>query len=267
MGCGSSGNETGANVKLTWHCRLQSSDFRLQTPEYCREIEAYLCRKNDGHLIRIVGPSFDLVSSWASRGVPLRIACRGIDRYVERYYAKGPRRRPVRIDFCEADVLEAFDEWRRTTGVAAGVVAGTPRGDDAPPAGRRRSSPSLPAHLERVVRRLTSARASGVLDGSFDRLIDGVSRELDAARQTAGGVRGQARQALVERLAALDREILQAARAALDEASRVQLKREADEDLAAFKAGMAVDAFARAREAAVDRLVRERFGLPTIAVL
>ena len=28
---------------------------------------------------------------------------------------------------------------------------------------------------------------------------------------------------------------------------------------------MTADAFARAREAAIDRLVRERFGLPTIA--
>ncbi|MGB7220509.1 MAG: hypothetical protein WBD07_17050 [Vicinamibacterales bacterium] len=238
----------------------------MQTPDYCREIEAYLCRKNDGHLIRIVGPSFDLVSSWAARGVPLRIACRGIDRYVERYYAKGPRRRPVRIDFCEADVLEAFDEWRRTTGVAAGVEAGTSRGDAMPP-GRRPSGPSLPAHLERVLRRLTSARASGALDDSFDRLLDGVSRELDVARQAAGGVRGPARQALVERLAVLDREMLQTARATLDEAARAQLTREAGEDLAAFRAGMAADAFARAREAAVDRLVRERFGLPTIAVL
>src|ERR1700681_678273 len=87
--------------------------------DYCREIENYLCRKNDGHLIRIVGPSFDVVSGWAARGVPLKIACAGIDRYFERYYAKGPRRRPVRIDFCEADVLDVFDEWRRALGLTS----------------------------------------------------------------------------------------------------------------------------------------------------
>jgi hypothetical protein len=32
---------------------------------YCRDIETYLCRKNDGHLIRIVGPAFELVTGWA----------------------------------------------------------------------------------------------------------------------------------------------------------------------------------------------------------
>ena len=74
----------------------------MDPAEYCREIEAYLCRKNEGHLIRIVGPAFEQVCGWAQLGVPLKIAFRGIDQYCERYYAKGPRRRPVRIEFCEA---------------------------------------------------------------------------------------------------------------------------------------------------------------------
>ena len=78
-------------------------------------------------------------------------------------------------------------------------------------------------------------------------------------------VRGAARQALVDRLAALDREMLLAARSTLDESSRNDLTREAEEDLTAFRAGMSAGVFARAREAAADRLLRERFGLPTIA--
>ena len=41
------------------------------TQRYCRDVEAYLCRKNDGHLVRIVGPAFDTVCGWASRGVPV----------------------------------------------------------------------------------------------------------------------------------------------------------------------------------------------------
>ena len=53
----------------------------MTTDEYCREIEAYLCRKNDGHLIRIVGPSFERVCGWAAQGIPFKIACQGIDTY------------------------------------------------------------------------------------------------------------------------------------------------------------------------------------------
>ncbi len=96
--------------------------------EFCRAVEAYLCRKNEGHLVRIVGPAFEQVCGWARRGVPLTIAQAGIDRYVERHQAKGPRRRPVRIEFCEADVLDAFDRWRRSVMPAVGVDAGRESG-------------------------------------------------------------------------------------------------------------------------------------------
>lgn len=229
--------------------------------DYCREIEAYLCQKNDGHLMRIVGPSFDLVAGWATQGVPIKVAREGIDRYVERYYRKGPRRRPVKIDFCEADVLEVFDQWRRQTGVVAVSVSGSAGEEPHQDAHRA----SLPAHLERVVRRLTSARALGALGAEFDGLIDRIAVELDAARAKAGGVRGAARQALVERLAVLDQALVQQARLALDEDARASFEREADSELEPFRAGMAGDAFARAREAALDRLVRARCGLPTVS--
>jgi hypothetical protein len=234
----------------------------LETAEYCREIETYLCRKNDGHLIRVVGPSFDLVSAWAARGVPLKVAYAGIDRYFERYYRKGPRRRPVKIDFCEADVLDVFDEWRRALGVTQSSAERRDSGDGEQPAAGRQS---LPAHLERVLLKLSSARARGSLGEQFDALIDRVSAELDAARSKASGLRGAARRELVERLSTLDAELMRQARSGLDAERAAALARDAGEELAAFRGGMAPEAFARALEAAADRLVRERFALPIIA--
>jgi hypothetical protein len=223
-----------------------------ESVDFCREIESYLCRKNDGHLIRVTGPSFDLVSGWAAQGVPLKIAFEGIDRYCERYYRKGPRRRPVRIDFCDADVLEVFDEWQRAVGLAASAVESG-------------HAVSLPAHLERVVLRLTAARANGSLGDGFDAIIDRVAAELDAARAEARGVRGDARQALIARLTSLDDELLAAARSSLDPAVGAALAREANDELSAFRERMAADAYARACDGAVTRLVRERLNLPTIA--
>lgn len=223
--------------------------------DYCREIETYLCRKNDGHLIRVTGPSFDLVAGWAAQGVPLKIAFEGIDRYFERYYSKGPRRRPVKIDFCEADVLDVFDEWRRATGITA---------ESETPA-RESRQVSLPEHLERVVRRLSEARANGTLPDVFDPLVDRVAQELDAARARPGGLRGETRQAAIDRLASLDRELIEQAKALVDGGAHPSLEQEADEELAPFRGGMPPDAYARARAAAIDRLVRERLKLPTIS--
>ncbi len=231
-------------------------------PAYCREVEAYLCRKNDGHLMRVVGPSFEIVSSWETQGVPLKIAFQGIDRYFERYYKQGRRRRPVKIDFCDADVLDVFDEWRRAVGATA-RAAGDDRSADTE--GQARHQASLPAHLERVVRRLTSARVGGSLGAEFDGLIDRVAAELDAARAKAGGLRGDARRALRDRLASLDADLVAQARVTLDESTRTAVEREADEDLAQFRTGMTEAAFATARVAAIDRLLRVRFNLPVVS--
>jgi hypothetical protein len=229
----------------------------LEIAEYCRQIETYLCRKNDGHLIRISGPSFDIVTGWVERGVPLKVACRGIDRYFDRYYSKGPRRRPVRIDFCDADVLDVFDEWRRATGLPAAAGGDIEAGSGAP----ARRGVSLPTHLERVLMRLTAARVSGTLDRAFDDLLDRVAHELEGAR----GTRGEKRQALIARLALIDQELIEAARATIDEPSAAAIEREADEELTGFRSTMTGEAFARAREAAIARLVRERLHLPTVA--
>lgn len=233
----------------------------MDVSEYCRAIEAHLCRKNDGHLLRIVGPSFEVVSRWAVDGVPLKVALAGIDRYFERYYRKGPRRRPVKIDFCDADVRDVFDEWRRATGAVAGTATPQSVGEEAT---ARRRGPSLPDHIERVLLRLSSLRATGQLDEGADAMIDRVSAELDTVRRAAGGLRGDSRRAAIERLAALDEALLQHVRTTYDPAALDAIVQEADADLAAYRGSMAPDAFAAARDAARARLIRERLRLPTI---
>jgi len=228
----------------------------MDPAEYCREIETYLCRKNEGHLIRIVGPVFEQVTGWAAQGVPLAIAFRGIDQYCERYYAKGARRRPVRIEFCEADILTLFDHWRRAVGVSN-------LGDEADEAPRKQDS--LPAHLDRAIAKLTALRASGRSE-AFDRVLDGAVRELDRLRASAKSARGEARQAILDRLAALDTSLLDAASKDLDDASRADLRARADAEIVPFASRMAADARSNAVDAAFARLLRDAAGLPTLAL-
>jgi hypothetical protein len=232
----------------------------MDEPEtYCRDVEAYLCRRNDGHLVRIVGPAFEQVRGWATRGIPIKVVFRGIDRYFERYYAKGPRRRPVRVEFCEADVMDVFDEWRRSVGV------GQPDTDSAEPAGGHAARPreSLSAHLEKLVARLTTRR--GGANRSLDAALDAIVRELDAARAGARGVRGERREALLNRLRELDGVLLTAAREGCGADTLRTLEAEADAQLAPFRARMAASAYAQSHQACLDRLIREHTQLPTIA--
>src|SRR4051812_7498395 len=227
----------------------------MDISEYCREIESYLCRKNEGHLVRIVGPVFEKVIGWSAQGVPLAVAFKGIDAYCERYYAKGPRRRPVRVEFCEADVLELFDDWRRAVGVAP------PTGDDE--AGARKHD-SLPSHIDRAIVRLTTLR-SGRGPGVFTSRVDETVRELDRLKASAKQARGEARTAILDRLAALEAVLLAAARAELDDARRADLQSKADAEIAPFAARMTADARRAAADAAFARLLRESAGLPALS--
>lgn len=233
----------------------------MTADEYCREIEGYLCRKNDGHLIRIVGPSFERVCGWAAQGIPFKIVCQGIDRYFVRYYAKGPRRRPVQIDFCEADVLDAFDAWRRSVRVRLSSTEPAPEKEASGPTKR-----SLPEHLDRVCERLTERRAGmQPPPPEFDRVLERVTAEAAAFRDGPSPIRGEMRTRIITKLAELDRAMLDAARAASDMTLLQALREEAAEQLKPFRDRMAPESYERSLEAAVDRLLRDREQLPTIA--
>ena len=232
---------------------------------YCRDLEAYLCRKNDGHLIRITGPAFERVVAWSQQGIPIKVAQAGIDRYFERYYRKGPRRRPVRIDFCEADVMDAFDDWRRALGLAmvAPDAAGGPNVEDPVP-GAGRSRRSLAAQIESAVARLTLLRGSDQAGPMLGPALETAVRALDTLQPGATKARGEAREALLRRLVEIDTELVAAATAALPAPDRTAAEKEADDELAPFRLRMTPEAYAQSRRAAIDRLVRLHFGLPTL---
>jgi len=226
----------------------------MDIPDYCRKLETYLCQKNEGHLIRIVGPAFGKVRAWAERGVPLKIAFRGIDRYCDRYHATRPRRRPVRIEFCEADILDVFDDWRRAVGVL-------PDDDGAT---RRPRKPALAAHIARVIERLVGLRP---VDGAAlpPAVIDRIVRELDTLGQKARSARGQQRDAIVQRLGSIDGELTSCASDLLDRERATAFRAEAEAEIGDFLQRMPADARTKAIQSAVERLVRERLGLPVIA--
>ena len=227
----------------------------MDAGSYCREVESYLCRKNDGHLIRIVGPAFDLVCGWATRGMPLRVVFGAIDRTFRRYYAKGPRRRPVRIEFCEADVLDVFDEWRRAVGV------GSQTGDDRPTTRRG----SLATHVERVADCLRAWRQDGDIGADLRQQTQRVLDELTGIHDQARLARGDARRRLIARLGDIERELMTTLRDGSDPGLRDRLRVAAARDLEPYRQRMPSAAFAQALVAATDRLLSEHHKLPRIA--
>jgi hypothetical protein len=261
------------------------ADDGIDLDGYCRAIESHLCRKNDGHLIRVAGPTFDLVRGWAEQGVPLKVALAGIDCTFERYYRKGARRRPLQVSFCEADVLDAFDAWRRAIGLSgagpskpeagicegeAGTAGECGAGASVPAEAlaalpeRPHRAASLPAHLERVANRLTLLRGHPRNGEEMETSLAAAVLQMDAHRQAARGARGPARAALIAHLESLDDSLLARVRAGLSAEQLDGLRREAAETLAPFRERMPRAAYQAAHDAALTRLLREHAGLPVI---
>jgi len=230
--------------------------------EYCRRVEHHLTRVNGGHLVRIVGPGFDLVRRWATEGIPLSIVFGGIDRKAERH-RHGQASRPLRIEFCENDVRAIFEDWRRAVGLFAPGDGGDP---DAPAAeSRPRKGPSLARHLERAVGRLERAAARPDCPPEINRALNAMRDELAVIREESSGARGATRDAALDRLETLDQEMLVLARRwAADDLAGIREAAEAD--LAPYRDRLNSATWNRSVQVTADRLLRDRLTLPVLAL-
>ena len=236
---------------------------------YCRRVEDHLTRANAGHLVRIVGPGFDLVRGWAQSGVPLSVVFRGIDLKAERH-REGQARRPLRIEFCESDVRAIFDQWRRAIGLTTGMGLGESPGSEDPGLQTRGGPspepkrPSLGRHLDRAIDRLS--RVAGRLDlpDGMREACDRTLQALSALRESSVRARGAARDEAVAALATLDADLMARARDHAPAGWLDTLAAEAASDLAPFRSRLAGDAWQRSIDVTVDRLLRDRLGLPNL---
>jgi len=232
--------------------------------DYCRQVEAHLTRINGGHLVRVVGPGFALVKQWADEGVPLSVVFKGIEQKADRHKT-GASRRPLRIEFCESDVCEVFEAWRRATGISiADLPDGGRSGLDGGPAsiGSKRRSPSKA--IDKAIERL--GRLAGRLELP-DEFRDAVSRaieRLSAMRDGLAQSRGVARDPWLAQLEPIDRDLLTQARRLVDAQVLRGLTEQAERELAPYRDRLAPEAWERAVTVTVERGVRAHVGLPTL---
>ena len=241
---------------------IEHGERGVDVGEYCRQVEAHLTKVNGGHLVRIVGPGFELVRGWATDGVPLRVVLGAIDQKAARH-ALGSSDRPLRIEFCESDVRAIFDRWRRAVGVTSAGES-TPAEDDAATPADERRHPSLAKHLQRAIDRLTRAGSQVELAEPLKDAIDAALGEIVEMREASKHARGPARDAFVGRLPPIDAALLAAARGVVSHDVVSALEREAAAELAPYRARLDAAAWSHALQVTVDRHLREHFLLPTL---
>jgi hypothetical protein len=166
----------------------------------------------------------------------------------------------MRIEFCEADVVEAFEDWRRAVGAesAEGAAEGA-----APAKSPTRKGP-LAVHIQRTVTRLLAPRGIAV-DADYDAQLRRIIEELDVLAVEAKNARGEKRVGIIERLAVLDRQLIELARGRVDERTTAALQSEADAELSPFLDRMPAGSVPRLRQLAFERFLRDALNLPVVS--
>ncbi len=126
-------------------------------------------------------------------------------------------------------------------------------------------SDDLAEHVYRVCQRLGELVRTPVASTptSLAEAIARVAQELSTI-ELGDRLVGDYRASVIERLELLDVELIREAHAGADLEVMRRMRTEADQELAGFRQGMTREAYQRACDAAVDRLVREHYGLPTV---
>jgi hypothetical protein len=192
----------------------------------------------------------------------LSIVYRGIELKAERHRA-GRSKRPLRLEFCELDVRETFDGWRRAVGIHTAMQSAV---DDQPQSESTRKPPPALKHLDRAIERL--GRAAGQLERS-DAYRDAIGQVLEAVsalRDAIKGARGAQREPLVARLPELDSVLVTAARLEVGASAILRLTADATAELAPYRARLGTEEWDRSVTLSVDRLLRDELGLPTLAL-
>ena len=123
---------------------------------------------------------------------------------------------------------------------------------------------SLASQIDGALARLTVLRGSDKAGPIIGAALEAAVRALDALRPDAERVRGDARDALLQRVTEIEDTLAAEALAALKPDQRQAFEKDADAELSPFRPRMTAEAYAQSRRAAIHRLVRQHFGLPSL---
>jgi len=232
--------------------------------DYCRQVEAHLTRTNGGHMVRVVGAGFALVKQWADDGVPLSVVFRAIEQKAERHKA-GTSKRPLRIEFCEADVRELHAAWRRAVGLTGGAeLAPSEPVVEASAAAAEPKRRSVSKVIERAIERLGRLAGRLELPGEFRDAVSRAIEQLSVLREELSRTRGAAREPLLERLAPIEHDLLAQARHAVASDRLRDFTSQAEQELAPYRDRLPPEQWARAVSVTVDRSIRDHLALPVL---
>jgi hypothetical protein len=252
-----------------------SNGKHLNYFNYFTEIEEEFVRRRGSHML--VSPmDWALIETWRQRGVPLRVALRGINQSFDVWDQKPRRGRKVNsLFYCQQAVEEAFEQYCEAhigaNGHSENYQDGTAtNGNGHTNGGHHEASPfsieniryALHEHCETLSRLCIEHRASPMLADEFDRaahrlreIVDELGRASDLSLEQLDKDLGLIEERLLDGLAEdLGGEELD------------RLHEEGNQQLKEYRSKMESQVYEQTLGNWVARRLRERYRVPRLSL-
>jgi hypothetical protein len=221
---------------------------------YFTEIEEYFWQKRGAALIR-PPLEWELIETWQRQGIPLEAVRKGIDRAFESY-ARSRRRTPLKsLLYCNDAVLEAAEEMREAAAGSGRTREPTPPAfAEEEIAGYLRGNATLLRHASDRAGELPLAETFREIAAALDSLVAQLPPLATALEE------------LERHLTVFEEKLLAAIQQASPTEELLELRREVDRGLAAYRHKMKAEQLVLLEKQFQQKKLFERHGVPRLSL-
>ncbi|MDP9147798.1 MAG: hypothetical protein M3N22_09075 [Acidobacteriota bacterium] len=229
---------------------------------YFTEIEEYFWKKRGAHLL--VSPlDWAIMETWQKAGIPLEAALKGIDRAFESYQRsrRGGAGKPLKsLAYCTDAVLEAAEEILEA---AAGSASKGPQAA----ATETFSREELKAFFARNAAKIIAvAEKQSATQPELSLRLKEIVQSLESHMTLLETPAALDLEDLERRLTILDEKQQAILASHADEEKMLQIRREVDGQLAAYRRKMKAEQAALVEKQYIQKRLLEAFGLPRLSL-
>ena len=228
---------------------------------YFTEIEEHYLRRRGTHLL-LSTLDWALIETWKSAGVPLEAVLRGVDDAFDKYDQRPSKSKKVNsLAYCSQAVLAAAEDMKEAAVGATGEEKARPE----PGFEAAQIAAFLRGNAEKLEKAKLPERA-GFATGALARKEAGSLREMAEAIERNGNDKLPRLEDLERRLTVLEEKLFAVLMAATPDEDLVQVRAEADRDLAPYRRNMTAAQIEQLHKQYVHKRLLERCGVPRLSL-
>ncbi len=219
---------------------------------YFTEIEEHFQRRR-GTLILLSPLDWALMEIWKDAGIPLEAVVRGIDAAFDKWEKRPRHARKVNgLAYCSQEVLAAMEEMQE-----ASVGSSTPRAS-----GSALETEAVTAFLRRNADALDGAELPGSVRAAANETAAGL-RDIAGTFESAGVANTED---VERRLTVMEEKLFASLVAAAPESALLQVRADADRDLAPYRGRMTATQIDQLHRQYVHKRLLEQHRLPRLSL-